>query len=163
LAFSRNGTKLDALCSSDVVAPQGFTVSWRKFVTHFADTLIQAAEIAQRHSEVEDRGPSELIKTITVEPKDEAQFIWSSSSVKVSAIRSTDMPGNVSYRVDTLVGSVVIGGDDVNDVLAPPRNWSKPDQVEKLLKELTSLCIRRFIPCMRPGKGSDMYRCATTL
>jgi ribonuclease Z len=103
-AFHGTGPKIDAVCSSDVVSPQGFTVSCRKFVTHLADAYIQSGEISQRHSEVQDRtagGPSELINTISFEPKDEPQSVWSSSDVKVSAIRSTHIPGNVSYRVDT--------------------------------------------------------------
>ena len=44
--------------------------------------------------------------------------------VKVSAIRSTHIPGHASYRVDTPAGSVVIGGDATNDVLTPPRSHS---------------------------------------
>jgi len=44
----------------------------------------------------------------------------------------------------------------VNDVLAPPRNWSTSDQVEKLAKGLTSSSVRDS-PIMGPGKGSDMY------
>jgi ribonuclease Z len=159
-AFHGTGPKIDAVCSSDVVSPQGFIVSCRKFVAHLADAYIQSGEIAQRHLEVKDRtagGPSELINTIAFEPKDEAQSVWSSSDVKVSAIRSTHIPGNVSYRVDTPAGSVVIGGDAVNDVLAPPRNWSTSDQVEKLSKGADILVHSAIHPVMGPGKGSDMY------
>jgi hypothetical protein len=36
--------------------------------------------------------------------------------------------------VDTPAGSVVIGGDAVNDVLAPPQECSTSDQVEGLAK-----------------------------
>jgi len=159
-AFHGTGPKIDAVCSSDVVSPQGFTVSCRKFVTHLADAYIQSGEISQCHSEVQDRtagGPSELINTISFEPKDEPQSVWSSSDVKVSAIRSTQIPGNVSYRVDTPAGSVVIGGDAVNDVLAPPRNWSTSDQVEKLAKWADVIVHSAIHPIMGPGKGSDMY------
>jgi ribonuclease Z len=159
-AFHGTGPKLDAVCSSDVVAPQGFTVSCRKFVTHFADAFIQSGEVAQRHSEVAARtagGPAELINAITFEPKDEAQLVWSSGDVKVSAIRCTHMPGNVAYRVDTPAGSVVIGGDAVNDALAPPRNWSTSDQVEKLAKGADVIVHAAIHPIMGPGKGSDMY------
>ena len=89
-----------------------------------ADAFIQSGEIAQRHSEVKGRtagGPAELVNTITFNPKDEPQLVWSSGDAGVSAIRSTHIPGHVSYRVDTPAGSVVISGDAVNDVLAPPR------------------------------------------
>jgi ribonuclease Z len=159
-AFHGTGPKIDAVCSSDVVSPQGFTVSCRRFVTHLADAYIQSGEVAQRHSEVKDRtagGPSELVNTITFEPQNEPQFVWSSGDVKVSAIRSTHMPGNVSYRVDTPAGSVVIGGDAVNDVLAPPRNWSTSDQVEKLAKGADIIVHSAIHPIMGPGMGSDMY------
>jgi len=159
-AFHGTGSKVDAVCSSDVVSPQGHTVSCRKFVTHLADAYIQSGEIAQRHSEVKDRtagGPSELINTITFEPKDEPQSVWASGDVKVSAVRSTHIPGNVSYRVDTPAGSVVIGGDAVNDAPAPPRNSSTSDQVERLAKGADIIVHSTIHPIMGPGKGSDMY------
>jgi ribonuclease Z len=73
-AFHGTGPKIDAVCSADVVSPQGFTVSCRKFVTHIADAFMQSGEIAQRHSEIKERtvgGPAELINTITFDPKDE--------------------------------------------------------------------------------------------
>src|SRR6516165_8889367 len=95
-------------------------------------------KIAQRHSEVKERtagGPAELINTITFDAKDEPQLVWSSSGASVRAIRSTHIPGHVSYRVDTPAGSVVIGGDAVNDILAPPREHSTSDQVERLAKD----------------------------
>jgi ribonuclease Z len=159
-AFHGTGPKIDAVCSSDFVSPQGFTISCRNFVMHLADAFIQSGEIAQRHSEVKDRtagGPTELVNTMTFEPKDEPQFVWSSGDVKVSAIRSTHIPGNVSYRVDTPAGSVAIGGDAVNDVLAPPRQWSTSDQVEKLAKGADIIVHSAIHPIMGPGRGSDMY------
>ena len=61
-AFHGTGPKIDAVCSSDVVSPQGVTLSCKKFVTHMADAFIESGEIAQRHSEVEERtagGPAE--------------------------------------------------------------------------------------------------------
>jgi len=126
-SFHGTGPKIDAVCSSDVVSPQGFAISCRKFVAHIADAFIQSGEIAQRHSELPSRtagGPAELVNTITFEPKDEPQLVWSSGEVRVTAIRSTHMLGHVSYRVDTPAGSVVIGGDAGSDVPAPPRNSS---------------------------------------
>src|SRR6516164_8364806 len=90
-SFHGTGPKIDAVCSSDIVSPQGFTISCRKFVTHIADAFIQSGEIAQRHSELASRtagGPAELVNTITFEPKDQPQLVWSSGDVKVSAIRS---------------------------------------------------------------------------
>src|SRR6516164_5145195 len=119
-SFHGTGPKIDAVCSSDIVSPQGFTISCRKFVTHIADAFIQSGEIAQRHSELATRtagGPAELVNTIAFEPKEEPQSVWSLGDVRVSAIRSTHIPGHVSYRVDTSAGSVVIGGDATNDVL----------------------------------------------
>jgi ribonuclease Z len=95
-AFHGTGPKIDAVCSSDVVSPQGFTVSCKKFVTHLADAYIQSGEIAQRHSEVKDRtagGPSELINTITFEARDEPQSVWTSGDLRVSAF------GRHTYQV----------------------------------------------------------------
>jgi ribonuclease Z len=77
-----------------------------------------ARAIAQRHSEVKERtagGPAELVNTITFDPKDEPQSVWSSGDARVSAIRSTHIPGHASYRVDTPAGNVVIGGDAAKD------------------------------------------------
>jgi ribonuclease Z len=67
---------------------------------------------------------------------------------------------HVAYRVDTPAGSLVIGGDAVNDALAPPRNWSTSDQVEKLAKGTDVIVHSAIHPIMGPGKGSDMYPCA---
>jgi ribonuclease Z len=95
-SFNGTGPKIDAVCSSDVASPLGFIMSCRKFTTHIADAFLQSGEIAQRHSEVKDRtagGPADLINTITFEPKDEPQLIWSLGAVRVSAIRSTHISG----------------------------------------------------------------------
>jgi ribonuclease Z len=159
-AFHGTGPKIDAVCSSDVVSPEGFTVSCKKFVSHISDAFIQSGEVAQRHSEVKERtagGPAELINTITFDLTDEPQTVWTAGDVKVSAIRSTHMPGNASYRVDTPAGSVVIGGDSVNDVLAPPRKWSTSDQVEKLANGADVVVHSAIHPVMAPGTGSTMY------
>jgi len=158
--FNGTGPKIDTVCSSDIVSPQGFTVSCRKFITHIADAFIQSGEIAERHSEVAERtagGPAELVNTITFEPKDEPQIVWSSGVVKVSAIRSTHIPGHVSYRVDTPAGSVIIGGDAGNDVLVPPRKSSTSDQVERLAKVADVIVHSAIHPIMGPDKGSGMF------
>jgi ribonuclease Z len=158
--FNGTGPKIDAVCSSDVVSPLGFTMSCRKFTMHIGDAFIQSGEIAQRHSEIKDRtagGPAELINTITFEPKDEPQIVWSSGEVKVTAIRSTHIAGHVSYRVDTPAGSVVIGGDAGNDVLVPPRSSSASDQVEKLAKGADIIVHSTIHPIMGPDKGSGFF------
>jgi ribonuclease Z len=159
-AFHGTGPKIDAICSSDVVSPQGVTLSCRKFVTHIADAFIQSGEIAQRHSEVKERtagGPADLVNTITFEPTNEPQIVWSYGDVKVSAIRSTHIAGHVSYRADTPAGSVVIGGDAGNDVLAPPRNSSTSAQVERLAKGADIIVHSTIHPIMGPDKGSGMF------
>jgi ribonuclease Z len=135
--FNSTGPKVDVVCSSDVASPQGFAISCKKFVMHIADAFIQSGEIAQRLSEVKERlggGPADLTNIITFEPKNEPQVVWSSGDVKVSAIGSTHIAGHVSYRVDTPVGSVAIGGDAGNDAFSPPRTSSTSDQVERLAK-----------------------------
>ena len=158
--YNGTGPRIDAVGSSDIVSPRGFTVSCRKFLTHIADAFIQSGEIAQRHSEDETRtegGPADLINSITFEPKNEPQLVWSSGDVRVSAIRSTHMVGHVSYRVDTPAGSVVIGGDAGSDVLAPPRASSTSEQVEKLAKGADIIVHSTIHPIMGPDKGSGMF------
>jgi ribonuclease Z len=157
LRWHNVGTKLDVVCSADVVSPFGHTLSCKKLAAHIGDTLIQSGEIAQRVTEDKTRppgGPAALANVLTFEPKDEPQVVWSSGDVKVSAIRSTHMPGHASYRVDTPAGSVVIGGDAGNDTLAPPRSSSTSDQVEKLAKGADIIVHSVIHPIMAPGRGS---------
>ena len=159
-AFHGTGPKIDAVCSSDVVSPQGFTVSCRNFVAHLADAFIQSGEVAQRHSEVKDRtagGPSELINTITFEPQRRA-----TTRLVLGRCEGQRNPVDAHARQCGLSRGharwqVVIGGDAVNDVLAPPRNWSTSDQVEKLAKGADIIVHSAIHPIMGPGKGSDMY------
>lgn len=82
--------------------------------------------------------------------------MWSSGEVRVSAIRSTHIPGHVSYRVDTPAGAVVIGGDAANDVLTPPRISSTSAQVEKLAKGADIIVHSAIHPVMAPDRGSGM-------
>jgi ribonuclease Z len=122
--------------------------------------FIHSGEIAQRHSEDETRtagGPADLVNIITFEPKNEPHVVWSSGDVRVSAIRSTHMVGHVSYRVDTPAGSVVIGGDAGNDVLAPPRASSTSAQVEQLAQGADILVHSTIHPIMGPDQGSGMF------
>src|SRR6516162_10046374 len=91
-SFHGTGPKIDAVCSSDIVSPQGFTISCRKFVTHIADAFIQSGEIGQRHSELASRtagGPAELVNTITFEPKDEPQIQGSRQAADRGRLRSS--------------------------------------------------------------------------
>lgn len=155
--FSAKGPKLDMVCSSDQASPQGYTINCAKFAAHIGDAYLQSGEISQRRSEDKVRpegGPAALINTIAFEPKDEPQVVWSSGDVKVSAIRSTHIPGHASYRVDTPAGSVVIGGDAGNDVFAPPRASSTSEQVERLAKGVDVIVHSAIHPVMAPGKGS---------
>jgi len=109
-SFNGTGPKIDVICSADAVSPSGATISCRKFTAHIADAFIQSGEIAQRHSELKERtegGPAELVNTITFQPRNEPQVVWSFGDLKVSAVRSTHIAGHASYRVDTPAGSVV--------------------------------------------------------
>jgi ribonuclease Z len=158
--FNPTGPKIDVVCSSDIVSPLGFTMSCKKFALHIADPFVQSGEIAQRLSEVKDRlkaagGPADLTNVITFEPKNEPEVVWSSGDVKVSAIRSTHIVGNASYRVDTPAGSVVIGGDAGSDTFAPPRASSTSDQVEKLAKAADVIVHSAIHPVMG-AKDSEM-------
>jgi ribonuclease Z len=167
--FNSKAPKVDVVCSSDVVSSLGYTVSCKKFVAHIGDAYLQSGEIAQRHAENNERplgGPAELTNVITFEPRNEPQVVWSAGAVKVSAIRSSHMPGHASYRVDTPAGSVVIGGDAGNDMVAPPRATSTSDQVETLAKGVDIIVHTTMHPVMGPDKGSGMppavfYRQAT--
>jgi ribonuclease Z len=162
--------KIDVVCSDDVASPLGFTMSCKKFVAHIADALINSGEIAQRVSEIKSRpaaGPAALANLRTFEPKNEPQTVWSFGDVKVSAIRSTHIPGHASYRVDTPAGSVVIGGDAGNDILVPPRPNSTSAQVEALAKGADVIVHSTMHPVMGPDRGSGMppaiyYRQSTT-
>jgi ribonuclease Z len=157
--YNSKGPKLDVVCSSDAVSPQGFTLSCRKLATHIADPFIQSGEIAQRRSEDKARlagGPADLAHVIIFEPKNEPQVVWSSGEVKVSAIRSTHIAGHASYRVDTPAGSVVIGGDAGSDVIAPPRASSTSEQVEMLAKGVDVIVHSTMHPVMGPDRESGM-------
>src|SRR5215475_11721031 len=135
--FNREGPKLDAICSADVPSSLGVTLSCHKFTEHVADAYFLSGEIAQRHSEIASRtagGPADLLHTITFAPREELQIVWSRGDMRVSAIRSTHIAGHLSYRVDTPAGSVVIGGDAGNDIVAPPHPSSTSEEVEKLAK-----------------------------
>lgn len=156
--FGFKAPRLDMVCSSDQKSPQGFVISCEKFAAHIADAYLHSGEISQRRSEEKARpesGPAALINLISFQPGDEAQVVWSSGEVRVSAIRSTHIPGHASYRVDTPAGSVVIGGDAGNDVFAPPRDASTSAQVEKLAKGADVIVHSAIHPVMAPGKGSN--------
>jgi ribonuclease Z len=157
--FHSTGPKIDAVCSSDVASPLGFTISCRKFILHIADAFFQSGEIAQRLSEVKERvagGPADLTNVIIFEPRNEPQVVWSSGDVKVSAIRSTHIAGHASYRVDTPAGSVVIGGDAGNDTFTPPRPSSTSAQVETLAKGVDVIVHSTIHPVMGPDRDSGM-------
>jgi ribonuclease Z len=159
-SFNGTGPKIDVVCSADAVSPLGVTISCNKFTAHIADAFIQSGEIAQRHSELKERtagGPAELINTITFQPTNEPQVVWSFGDLKVNAIRSAHIAGHASYRVDTPAGSVVIGGDAGNDVPAPPRSSSTSEQVESLAKGADVIVHSAIHPIMGPDKGSGMF------
>jgi ribonuclease Z len=151
--------KIDVVCSDDVKSPLGHVMSCKKFVAHIADAAIQAGEVAQRIGEDKRRladGPAAMASVKTFEPKNEPQVVWSSGDVKVSAVRSTHVPGHASYRVDTPAGSVVIGGDAGNDAFAPPRPTSTSAQVETLSKGADVIVHSTIHPVMGPDRDSGM-------
>ena len=159
--WNSTGPKLDVVCSADATSRFGFSISCRKFVAHVGDAFLQSGEIAQRRIEGGGAvrlpgGPAELVNVMTFEPKNEPQAIWSLGDVRVSAIRSTHIPGHASYRVDTPAGSVVIGGDATNDVLDPPRRYSTSDQVELLAKGVDVIVHSTMHPVMGPDRDSGM-------
>lgn len=155
--FNSKGPKVDVICSADAKDPLGFTLSCEKLVAHVGDPFLNSGEIAQRRSENKVRlegGPADLTSVTTFEPANEAQLVWSSGDVKVSAIGSRHMAGHASYRVDTPAGSVVIGGDAGNDAVKPPRPSSTSAQVEKLAQGVDVIVHSTIHPVMGPDKGS---------
>ena len=153
------GPKIDVVCSDDATSPLGFVISCKKFVAHIADTMIQSGEVAQRVGEDKRRlkgGPAAMTNLKTFEGKNEPQVVWTSGDVKVSAVRSTHIPGHASYRVDTPAGSVVVGGDAGNDAFAPPRPSSTSAQVETLAKDADIIVHSTIHPVMGPDRDSGM-------
>jgi ribonuclease Z len=153
------GPNIDVVCSDDVTSPLGHTISCRKFIAHIADALINSGEVAQRVAENKERpaaGPAALATATPFAPKNEPQVVWSIGDVKVSAIRSTHIPGHASYRVDTPAGSVVIGGDAGNDAFGPPRPSSTSAQVETLAKGADIIVHSAIHPVMGPDRDSGM-------
>lgn len=159
LRWYLKGPNIDVVCSSDATSAIGIVHSCRQFVSHIADAFVHSGEVAERRSEDSARregGPAELINVITFDPKDEQQVVWSSGVVKVSAVRSTHIAGHASYRIDTPAGSVVIGGDAGSDTLAPPRDHSTSDQVERLAMGADIIVHSAFHPVMGPDRDSKM-------
>ena len=158
--FHGDGPRLTAVCSSDIVAGPGVTLSCKNFTAHIADAFLHSGEVAQRHSEIPSRsvgGPADLIQTVTFAPTNEAQVVWSNGGVKVSAIRSTHIAGHASYRVDTPAGSVVIGGDAGSDSMVPPRPASTSEQVEKLANGADVIVHSTIHPVLAPENGSGFF------
>ena len=159
--WNSTGPKLDVVCSEDAVSKAGFTISCRNFVAHIGDVFLQSGEISQRRAEGGGSsrlpgGPAELTNLVTFAAENQPKVIWSKGDVKVSAIRSTHIPGHASYRVDTPAGSVVIGGDATSDTLDPPRAHSTSDQVELLSKDVDVIVHSTMHPVMGPDRDSGM-------
>jgi len=155
--FNSGGPKVDLVCSDDATSPFGHTLSCTKLAAHIGDAFIESGEMAQRLQENKERlagGPADLINVMTFAPEDAPKEVWSSGDVKVSAIRSTHIPGHASYRVDTPAGSVVIGGDAGNDTREPPRDTSTSAQVEQLAEGADVLVHSTIHPAMGPGGGT---------
>lgn len=154
-----HGPKLDVVCSSDAKARLGFTLSCSKFVAHINDAYEQSGETAYRKAEmkgiIDAAGPIAGLNVITFDPKDESQVVWTSGDVKVSAIRTTHIPGSAAFRVDTPAGSVAIGGDSSNDVQEPPRKTSTSDEFETLAKGADVIVNTTIHPVLSPERGAS--------
>jgi ribonuclease Z len=152
-----HGPKLDVVCGNDARSQGSLTLNCSKLVAHIDDAYEQSGETAYRAAEmkglVDAAGPVAGLNVITFDPKDDAQAVWTSGDVKVSAIRTTHVPGSAAYRVDTPAGSVVIGGDASNDVQEPPRKTSTSDQVERLAKGADIIVNTTIHPVLSPEKS----------
>jgi ribonuclease Z len=156
---SPQGPKLDIVCGADANTPLGFTLSCSKFVAHINDAYEQSGETAYRKTEmkgiVDAAGPVAGTNVITFDPKDEPQVVWTSGDLKVSAIRTTHIPGSAAFRVDTPAGSVAIGGDSSNNVQEPPRKTSTSDEFEKLAKGVDVIVNTTIHPVLSPESGAS--------
>jgi ribonuclease Z len=154
-----HGPKLDVVCSTDAKTQLGFTLSCSKFVAHINDAYDQSGETAYRKAEmkgiVDAAGPVAGLNVITFDPKDDIQVVWTSGEVKVSAIRTTHIPGSAAFRVDTPAGSVAIGGDSSNNVQEPPRKTSTSDEFEKLAKGADVIVNTTIHPALSPESGAS--------
>jgi ribonuclease Z len=134
-------------------------LSCSKFVAHINDAYEQSGETAYRKGEMKGlldaAGPVAGLNVITFDPKEEPQVVWTSGDVKVSAIRTTHIPGSAAFRVDTPAGSVAIGGDSSNDVQQPPRKTSTSDELEKLAKGADVIVNTTIHPALSPERGAS--------
>ncbi|MCK7475129.1 MAG: hypothetical protein MZV49_20055 [Rhodopseudomonas palustris] len=84
------GLKLDVVCSRDAKSELGFTLSCSKFVAHIDDAYELSGETAYRAAEmkgiIDPAGPVAGTNVVTFDPEDDAQVVWTSGEVKVSAI-----------------------------------------------------------------------------
>lgn len=158
------GGPLDVICSADVNAsmpPPERTLSCTKLVEHSADAMLRAGEIAQRYAENNKRnpqGPAALVRLQTVAlplPDKPGHVVWRSGEVSVSAIGTTHIAGSLAYRVDTPLGSVVVGGDAGNSKRAPPRKSSTSESVELLSQGADVLVHSVIHTIFAPGAGSS--------
>lgn len=157
------GESIDVICATDVTTntpPPERTISCRGLVEHATDSAIYSGEIAQRYAENRRRdpaGPSSLVRLHTVQwprPNAAATIVWQSGDVTVSAVSTTHMAGSLAFRVDSPVGSVVIGGDAGNSKRAPPRESSTSEAVEALAAGADVLVHSAIHPVFAPGAGS---------
>jgi ribonuclease Z len=153
------GGPVDVVCSADVKVtepPPERTLSCSNLLTHSADAMLHAGEIAQRYAENNERnpaGPASLARLHAVAlplPDKPGRVVWSAGDVSVSAIVTTHIGGSLAYRVDTPVGSVVVGGDAGNSKRVPPRRSSTSETVELLSQDadvlVHSVIHNRFAP-----------------
>jgi ribonuclease Z len=156
---SPKGPKLDVVCSADAKTKLGFTLSCSKFVAHINDAYERSGETAYRKAEMKGivaaAGPVAGLNVVTFDPKDDARVVWTAGDIKVSAIRTTHIPGSAAFRVDTPAGSVAIGGDSSNDVEQPPRKTSTSDQLEKLAKGADVVVNTTIHPALSPESGAS--------
>lgn len=155
--FNSAGPKVDLVCNDDIEAAGGYTLSCANFASHIGDALIESGEIAQRLAEnpkLLAGGPAELINLVSFSGSEEPKVVWEAGDVSVEAVASRHIPGRASYRVNTPVGSVVIGGDAGNDRPKPPRPSSTSTQVEALAMGADVIVHSTIHPIMGPESDS---------
>jgi len=148
--------KIDVVCAEDVTNEgNGVTSSCRNFVENIGAPLIASGEVAQRNGEAGFRspnGPSALANVVTFSLPDR-KVVWQKGDVEVEAVGSIHIGGHASYRINTPVGSVVVGGDASSGGAVP----STSSSVEALAQGADVLVHSVVHPVFAPGVEGNTF------
>jgi len=124
------------------------TTSCEGLVASVSAEISGSGELAQRIAERPSRklgGPVEMATVNTFEWQNEAaRVVWidSDNGVNVTAIGTNHIPGHISYRINTPVGSVVIGGSSSNDNADPRNRTTSASEQLRVLAEGADILVQ---------------------